>query len=134
VTKWVAPYDGTDWYFNDDRHLTSYEGILVLDISGGLYGDALTAALAAEHPKAWLAVLVVARKRAGLSSDRARKVDADLLVPRDCLVATVVEQERLKAEDPDAGQPAADSDKAPAVKPRRAARAKAELTEDAPAA
>lgn len=128
--KWICPYDGTDWYYNDDKAMTSYEGILALDISGGLYGDALVDALAAEHPKAWLAVLVVARKRSGLSADRARKVNADLLVPHDCLLATAAEQQRVTAEATDEDAPAAEA----TAKPARPRRAKAAPAEDVPAA
>lgn len=102
--RWILPYEGTDWFYDDARRPTVYEAQLMMQVSGGLYGDELTQALARENPNAWLAALVVARKRSGMPTDRARKVDADRLELEDCVEATFAELQRAKDEAPAAEQ------------------------------
>lgn len=135
--RWIAPYDGTDWFYDDDRRPTVYEAQLMMQVSGGLFGDELQQALAQENPNAWLAALVVARKRSGLPIDRARKVDADRLELEDCINATIAEAQRAK----DARGTADDAQEAPKPPARRAGRKSAakpaqvaSTAEDAPAA
>jgi hypothetical protein len=99
--RWILPYDGTDWFYDDSRRPTVYEAQLMMQVS-----DDLQQALAAENPNAWLAALVVARKRAGLPVDRARKVNADLLEMEDCVNATLAEAQRAKDEGADGAEKA----------------------------
>lgn len=118
--KWIAPYEGTDWYYDDARRPTVYEAQLMMQVSGGLYGDELTHALARENPNAWLAALVVARKRSGMPADRARKVDPDRLELEDCINATYAEMQRAKEQAGEASEAPTDEPKSS----RRARRAK----------
>lgn len=130
--RWILPYDGIDWFYDDGRRPTVYEAQLMMQVSGGLFGDALEQALAQENPNAWLAALVVARKRAGLPIDRARKVNADLLEMEDCITATLAEAQRAKDErdaSPDTGE-----DKPKPVRQARRKTAAAARVEDTPSA
>lgn len=103
--KWIIPVDGTDWYYQDDRRPTIYEAQLMQQISG-LVGDELTEGLARENPAAWLAALVVARKRSGMPVDRARKVDPDRVEMEDAVNATYAELQRVKERHEGAAEPA----------------------------
>ncbi|WP_103381942.1 hypothetical protein [Pseudonocardia dioxanivorans] len=72
--KWQIPYDGRTWEF-DDARVTASEARLQKQLTGGLSPTAADAARLGLDPDAWIAALVIARRRAGLEPEEATAVD-----------------------------------------------------------
>jgi hypothetical protein len=72
--KWQIPYDGRTWEFDDGR-ITASEARTQKRLTDGLMPTAADSARLALDPDAWVAALVIARRRAGLSAEDAVAVD-----------------------------------------------------------
>lgn len=76
--KWILPYQGRDWVFDDSR-LTAGEARLQKRLCGGSTPSAAGTARFELDPDALVAALVIARKRAGLPIEEAVSIDDDEL-------------------------------------------------------
>jgi len=99
--KWLVPYQGTTWTFDDER-ITASEARLQKRITDGLLPAQAEQARAQMDPDSWVAALVIARRRSGLSVDEALRVDADDIELMACMRAT------NEADEPEPAEPATD--------------------------
>lgn len=74
--KWILPYAGQDWVFDDSR-ITASEARLQKRLCGGATPSVAAASRFELDPDAIVAALVIARRRAGLPVDEAIVVDDD---------------------------------------------------------
>lgn len=74
--KWLIPYAGKVWTY-DDSKLTAAEARVQKRITNGQLPAQADQARMQLDPEAWVAALVIARRRAGLTADVALDVDAD---------------------------------------------------------
>jgi hypothetical protein len=119
--KWQIPYQGRTWEYNDER-ITASEARLQKRLTGGLLPAQADRARQEMDPDAWVAALVIARRRSGMEPDEAAAVDADLVELMACMQATreagEAELEELRAragqESPAAADPVDEPEPAPA--------------------
>lgn len=76
--KWILPYQGRDWEF-DDARLTAGEARLQKRVTGGSTPSAAGASRFELDPDALVAALIIARRRAGLPIEEAASIDDELL-------------------------------------------------------
>lgn len=93
MTKWIVPYGGRDWVLDDDR-LTASETRLHKALTGGMTPDDGDRARLARDGDAWVAVLVLARQRTGMSREEAVRVEPDEVDAAAALVATAEAADR----------------------------------------
>lgn len=74
--KWVLPYQGRNWVFDDSR-ITASEARLQKRITGGATPATAGAARFELDPDAFVAALAIARRRAGLDLAEAVAIDDD---------------------------------------------------------
>lgn len=98
--KWQIPYNGRDWEF-DDQRLTLTEASLQKRLAGGGTPADIEERRLGRDGDAWLAALVIARRRAGLSPEEALDVDGDRF---DLMRITTPKRE--PETEPEAEQPA----------------------------
>lgn len=85
--KWLIPYQGQTWTFDDDR-ITSSEARIQKRITGGLLPAQADAARAQMDPDAWESALAIARLRSGMDREKALAIDSDDLELTACMTAT----------------------------------------------
>ncbi len=83
--KWQIPYGGTTYEF-DDGHLTAGEARLQKRLTDGSMPSDADVARAKMDGDAWIAALVIARRRTGL--EQAADIDEDAFVLSDIITAT----------------------------------------------
>lgn len=101
MSKWLIPYGDRTWEFDDTR-LTASESRLHKALTGGLSPLAGERARFELDGDAWVAALVIARRRTGMSADDASRVDADEVDLTAALRATRDQAERELRELRDA--------------------------------
>lgn len=99
--KWLVPYQDTTWTFDDER-ITASEARLQKRITDGLLPAQADGARAQMDPDAWVAALVIARRRSGMSADDALKIDADDLDLMACMNATSGADDEAEPAEPEA--------------------------------
>lgn len=87
--KWYLHYENRDWLF-DDARVTAHEQRVMKRITEGMTPVEIDAKRMQGDPDVWLAMLVVARERAGLDPVQAAQVDDRRFVVDDCLDATTL--------------------------------------------
>lgn len=95
--KWQIPYRGETYVF-DDARLTASEARLQKRITDGMSPMTAEQARGLMDPDAWVAALVIARRRSGLDADAALDIDADEVDLMACMHATRVAGEAEVAE------------------------------------
>ena len=109
--KWVCPYQGTDWVFDDDR-LTATEARIQKRLTEGMTPVQADQARQDADPDALVAALVIARRRAGLDPVEAAQVDPDEFDVVEALGSTLeAAQEAMRA--PREAKPARRARRAP---------------------
>jgi hypothetical protein len=74
--RWTIPYDDTDYEFDDGR-FTASEARLQKRLTDGMNVVQAETARNGLDPDAWIAALVVARRRTGMTADVAADIDLD---------------------------------------------------------
>lgn len=110
--RWRIPYAGEIYEFDDSR-LTRAESILQKRLTGGLSPVATERArLDQLDDDAWLAALVIARRRIGLSDEAAEDINDDefdvLAIPVATQAAVAAETKPAKARTRKAATPPAE--------------------------
>lgn len=103
--KWQIPYAG-ETYVMDDARLTASEARLQKRITDGLRPAAADVARQEMDPDAWVAALVIARRRIGLEVGDALDVDADEIDLMACMEATVAAAAQEPSEPTPDAEPA----------------------------
>jgi len=95
--KWLIPYAGKVWTY-DDSKLTASEARVQKRITDGQLPAQADQARMQLDPEAWVAALVIARRRAGLAADVALDVDADEVDLMDAMELTTKDLQAQAAE------------------------------------
>lgn len=117
--KWTTEYAGETYTF-DDARLTASEARLQKRITDGLSPAAAERARFELDPDAWVAALVIGRRRIGLDVAAALDVDADEIDLMECMAATAK-----------ANQPEAETETKPRARSRKSAAAPESAVVDA---
>lgn len=112
--KWTTLYAGERYTFDDER-LTASEARLQKRITDGMSPVAAERARFELDPDAWLAALVIGRRRIGLDVAAAMDVDAEEIDLMACMAATTNAMQPEPEEAP--AKPRARSRKAAAATP-----------------
>lgn len=91
--KWIIPYQGRNWVF-DDARITASEARLQKRITGGATPAAAGGQRFELDPDVFVAALAIARKRAGLELAEAISIDDDEL---DLTAIVEATEEAIKA-------------------------------------
>lgn len=112
--KWTTLYAGERYTFDDER-LTAAEARLQKRITDGMSPVAAERARFELDPDAWLAALVIGRRRIGLDVAAAMDVDAEEIDLMACMAATTNAMQPEQADAP--AKPRARSRKAATPEP-----------------
>lgn len=117
--KWHMPYEGTTYVFDDER-VTAHEARVMKRVTEGMSPVQIAAKRLEGDPDVWVAMLVVARERAGLESLQAVQVDDRKFYIEDALDATTTAMKTARTET----ETPAESGEGEPKAPRRARRPK----------
>lgn len=125
--KWLIPYAGETYTF-DDEHISVSEARVQKAITDGMRPSAAEEARQEMDPDAWVAALVIARRRIGMAPADALDINVDEVDLMACMAAT---REAGRAELAELKASAEKAKPGPA-KPRSRSRKAAAPEPDAP--